>query len=138
MKKMIKVVIFITMILIFVCGCTKESHIKEISLDKFKEKMANKETFALYIGNDSCTHCISYRPILEKVLKDYDITIYQIDNSKLTDEEYNEFRAYINISGTPTIVFITEGEEETTLNRINGEVSRDTTIERFKSNGYIK
>lgn len=135
---MIKVVIFITMILIFVCGCTKESHIKEISLDKFKEKMANKETFALYIGNDSCTHCISYRPILEKVLKDYDITIYQIDNSKLTDEEYNEFRAYINISGTPTIVFITEGEEETTLNRINGEVSRDTTIERFKSNGYIK
>lgn len=138
MKKMIKVVIFITMILIFVCGCTKESHIKEISLDKFKEKMANKETFALYIGNDSCTHCISYRPILEKVLKDYDITIYQIDNSKLTDEEYNEFRAYINISGTPTIVFITEGKEETTLNRINGEVSRDTTIERFKSNGYIK
>lgn len=135
---MIKVVIFITMIIILVCGCTKESHIKEISLDKFKEKMANKETFALYIGNDSCTHCISYRPILEKVLKDYDITIYQIDNSKLTDEEYNEFRAYINISGTPTIVFITEGEEETTLNRINGEVSRDTTIERFKSNGYIK
>lgn len=135
---MIKVVIFITMIVIFVCGCTKESHIKKISLDKFKEKIANKETFALYIGNDSCTHCISYRPILEKVLKDYDITIYQIDNSKLTDEEYNEFRTYINISGTPTIVFINDGEEETTLNRINGETSREATIERFKSNGYIK
>lgn len=135
---MIKVVIFITMIIILVCGCTKERHIKEISLDEFKEKIANKDTFALYIGNEGCTHCISYRPILEKVLDDYDITIYQLDNSKLTDEEYNEFRTYINISGTPTIVFITEGEEETTLNRINGEVSRDTTIERFKSNGYIK
>lgn len=138
MKKMIKVIIFITMIIILVCGCTKESHIKEISLDEFKEKIANKDTFALYIGNEGCTHCISYRPILEKVLDDYDITIYQLDNSKLTDEEYNEFRTYINISGTPTIVFITEGEEETTLNRINGETSRDTTIERFKSNGYIK
>ena len=135
---MIKVVIFITMILIFVCGCTKESHIKEIHLDEFKEKIANKDTFALYIGNEGCTHCISYRPILEKVLDDYDITIYQLDNSKLTAEEYNEFRTYINISGTPTIVFITEGEEETTLNRINGETSRDATIERFKSNGYIK
>lgn len=138
MKKMIKVVIFITMIVILVCGCTKQSHIKEINLDEFKEKIANKDTFALYIGNEGCTHCISYRPILEKVLDDYDITIYQLDNSKLTDEEYNEFRTYINISGTPTIVFITEGEEETTLNRINGEVSRDATIERFKSNGYIK
>lgn len=138
MKKIIKILALITTIIIFVCGCTKESHIKEISLDEFKEKMANKETFALYIGNDSCTHCISYKPILEKVLDDYDITIYQIDNSKLTDEEYNEFRTYINISGTPTIVFITKGEEETTLNRINGETSRDATIERFKSNGYIK
>lgn len=138
MKKMVKVVIFITMIIILVCGCTKESHIKEINFDEFKEKIANKDTFALYIGNEGCTHCISYRPILEKVLDDYDITIYQLDNSKLTDEEYNEFRTYINISGTPTIVFITEGEEETTLNRINGETSRDTTIERFKSNGYIK
>ena len=135
---MIKVVIFIAMIIILVCSCTKERHIKEINLDEFKEKIANKDTFALYIGNEGCTHCISYRPILEKVLDDYDITIYQLDNSKLTDEEYNEFRTYINISGTPTIVFITEGEEETTLNRINGEISRDTTIERFKSNGYIK
>lgn len=135
---MIKVVIFIAMIIILVCSCTKERHIKEINLDEFKEKIANKDTFALYIGNEGCTHCISYRPILEKVLDDYDITIYQLDNSKLTDEEYNEFRTYINISGTPTIVFINDGEEETTLNRINGEVSRDTTIERFKSNGYIK
>lgn len=138
MKKIIKMVTLVTIIIVLVCGCTKKSHIKEISLDEFKEKIANKDTFALYIGNDSCTHCISYKPILEKVLEDYDITIYQIDNSKLTDDEYNEFRTYINISGTPTIVFITNGEEETTLNRINGEVSRDTTIERFKTNGYIK
>ena len=48
------------------------------------------------------------------------------------------FRKYINISGTPTVCFITNGEEETTLNRISGEVSLETTIERFKSNGYIK
>ena len=61
-----------------------------------------------------------------------------IDNSKLSSSEYAEFRKYINISGTPTVCFITNGEEETTLNRISGEVSLETTIERFKSNGYIK
>ena len=109
----------------------------DISLDEFKEKMANKETFALYIGNEGCTHCVSYLPTLESVLDEYDITIYHLDNSKLSDKEYAEFKTYINISGTPTVAFITDGEEETTLNRIVGEQSKEDTIERFKTNGYI-
>ena len=76
-------------------------------------------------------------PTLESVLDEYDITIYHLDNSKLSDKEYAEFKTYINISGTPTIAFITDGIEETTLNRIVGEQSKENTIERFKTNGYI-
>ena len=138
MKRFLRIIMGLFIFTIILSGCSKEEHIKEISLDEFKEKIANKETFAIYIGNKGCSHCVSYRPILEKVLEDYDITIYHIDNSKLDNKEYAEFRKYINISGTPTVAFITDGEEETTLNRITGEVSRDATIERFKSNGYIK
>lgn len=138
MKRFLRIIMVLFIFTIILSGCSKEEHIKEISLDEFKEKIANKETFAIYIGNKGCSHCVSYRPILEKVLEDYDITIYHIDNSKLDNNQYAEFRTYINISGTPTVAFITDGEEETTLNRITGEVSRDATIERFKSNGYIK
>lgn len=138
MKRFLRIIMGLFIFTIILSGCSKEEHIKEISLDEFKEKIANKETFAIYIGNKGCSHCVSYRPVLEKVLEDYDITIYHIDNSKLDNKEYAEFRTYINISGTPTVAFITDGEEETTLNRITGEVSRDATIERFKSNGYIK
>ena len=138
MKKFLKIFIILFTVTILLCGCSKKEHIKEISLDEFKEKIANKETFVVYVGNKDCSHCISYRPILEKVLDDYDITIYHVDNSKLDNNEYAEFRTYINISGTPTVAFITSGEEETTLNRITGEASRSETIERFKSNGYIK
>ena len=138
MKRFLRIIMGLFIFTIILSGCSKEEHIKEISLDEFKEKIANKETFAIYIGNKGCSHCVSYRPILEKVLEDYDITIYHIDNSKLDNKEYAEFRTYINISGTPTVAFITDGEEETTLNRITGEVSRDATIERFKSNGNIK
>ena len=138
MKRFLRIIMVLFIFTIILSGCSKEEHIKEISLDEFKEKIANKETFAIYIGNKGCSHCVSYRPVLEKVLEDYDITIYHIDNSKLDNKEYAEFRTYINISGTPTVAFITDGEEETTLNRITGEVSRDATIERFKSNSYIK
>lgn len=138
MKKILKAIVLLFVVTIMFCGCSKEERIVEISLDEFKEKMANKESFVLYVGNEGCSHCISYRPVLEQVLEDYDITIYQIDNSKLDNSEFAEFRTYVNISGTPTVAFIADGEEESTLNRITGEVSRETTIERFKSNGYIE
>ncbi len=139
MKKALKIILIIFVFILFVTGCsTNNKHIVEISLDDFKEKMANKNTFVLYIGNEDCTHCVAYKPILESVLDEYDITIYHLDNSKLSDTEYNDFKTYINITRTPTIVFITDGEEETTLNRIVGETSKENTIERFKTNGYIK
>ena len=77
-------------------------------------------------------------PTLKKVLKEYDITIYHIDNSKLTEEQIGELNTYVNISGTPTIAFITKGEEESTFYRIVGDISYEATIEKFKSNGYIK
>ena len=139
MKKVIKSIIIIFTLVFLLTGCSSdEKYIKEITLDQFKEKMANKETFALYIGNENCSHCIAYLPTLKSVLKEYDITIYHLDNSKLSDKEYSEFTTYIGISGTPTVAFITDGEEETTLNRIVGEISKEDTIERFKTNGYIK
>lgn len=139
MKKVIKSIIIIFTLVFLLTGCSSdEKYIKEITLDQFKEKMANKETFALYVGNENCSHCIAYLPTLKSVLKEYDITIYHLDNSKLSDKEYSEFTTYISISGTPTVAFITDGEEETTLNRIVGEISKEDTIERFKTNGYIK
>ena len=109
MKRIFKSIILIFMLVILLTGCTSsDKYIKEISLDDFKEKMANKETFALYVGNENCSHCISYLPTLKSVLKEYKITIYHLDNSKLSKKEYNEFNEYLSISGTPTIAFITK------------------------------
>lgn len=138
MKKILGIILII-LCAFLITGCTSsDKHIKEISFEGVKNKLANKDTFALYIGNENCSHCVEYMPTLKKVLKKYDITIYHMDNSKLSESEYSEFKTYINISGTPTIVFITDGEEETTLNRIVGTTSESETIERFKTNGYIK
>lgn len=142
MRKTLKCILLLftsIIILISLTGCfNKKSNIKEITLEEFKEKIANKETFPLYVGNEGCSHCISYKPILESVVNENDIVLYHLDNSKLSDEEYSEFKKYIKISGTPTVLFITKGEEETTLNRIVGQTSKDVTIKRFKTNGYIK
>lgn len=139
MKKILKSLVIIFIVFVMLTGCSSnDKHIVDISLEDFKKKVANKESFALYVGNENCSHCVSYMSTLKSVLKEYDITIYHLDNSKLSEKEYADFKTYINISGTPTIAFITNGEEETTLNRIVGEVSKESTIDRFKTNGYIK
>ena len=137
MMKFIKVICLVFALLIVLTGCGSK-HIKEISFGELKTMMDNKETFAIYIGNEDCPHCVSYKPTLEDVLDEYDIDIYHLDNSKLSESESSKLVQYINITGTPTIAFITNGEEESTLDRIVGETSREDTIEKFKLNGYIK
>ena len=139
MKKVLKVLTLIIGFTFILMGCsTSKNHIKEITFEDFKEKINNKDSFVLYVGNEECSHCISYKPVLEKVLEDYDINIYHLNNRALSDKELSEFKSYVSISGTPTVLFIENGEEETTLNRITGETSRKETIEKFKINGYIK
>lgn len=138
MKKFVKIFLLLISITVL-AGCTsKDKNMIEISLDDFKGKLANKESFVLYVGNDGCSACNSYMPTLESVIKEYNITIYHLDNSKLSSKEFAEFTTYLNISGTPTVAFIKNGEEETTLNRITGVTSKERTIEKFKTNGYIK
>jgi len=139
MTKIIKGFILAIIISFILCGCNKldTSKIIEISFDEFITKIENKESFAIYIGNDDCTHCISYMPTLIEVLNEHDITIYKIDNNKLSEKEYKIFEEHINISGTPTIAFIENGYEETSLNRIVGESTKEETIQKFKINGYI-
>ena len=136
MKKILG--IFIVCLTLLLCGCSKDNNIKEISYKEFKEKIDNKESFPVYIGKENCSYCISYKPTLEAVVKENNITLYYIDYSKLKDKELIEFSSILKIDGTPTVAFITDGEEETTLNRIEGQASKEKTIRKFKSNGYIK
>lgn len=114
------------------------SNIKEINLTKLESMLDNKETFILLISQTDCSHCIAFKPVLNSVLKDNKVQAYEIDMQKMTEEEYKSFVKIITIQGTPTTVFIKNGQEETTANRLIGSVSSDKIISRLKSTGYIK
>lgn len=137
MKKILKYIILVFVFTIILTGCSNK-HIKNISYKDFKKKIESKETFIVYIGRENCSHCISYRPTLESVLNEYNIDIYYLGYDKLTEKQSSEILKYINISGTPTVAFFTKGEEESTLDRIVGDISKEETIQKFKDNGYIK
>ena len=129
------IVITILIVLFLAIGKAKEGYLLELNLNKLKEKIENKETFVLCISKTTCSHCNDYKPKLKSIASEYNIDIYYIDVDKYDEEEFSNL---ISFDGsTPTTIFIKNGDEETTSNRINGDVSKRKIIDKLKSNDFI-
>ena len=130
-KKVIKIILGIILILavigIIYASTTLnkknnelDSHLVKLTYKELKEKLDNK-------------------PKLKDVLSKYDIKAYEIALDKLSDDETKVFNEIANVSGTPTTIFIKNGSESTTSNRLVGDIQdEDTIITRFKALGFIK
>ena len=110
----------------------------ELKCDEVIEKINNKESFVLVVSQTTCTHCISYKPVLESVAKKYKIKAYYVDVNLFSKEEDNEFKKYVSYSDTPSTLFIKDGEESTRANRIVGEANEEKIVSKLKQNGFIK
>ncbi len=134
MKKIFVFLIGISML--FLSGCGRTSY-DEISYNELQSMIENKESFPLVIASATCSACNSYRPTLEKFIKEYNVDVKYIDLDKLTDEEESDLMNEFPITGTPTTIFVKNGEEKDTYNRIVGNKKFSQTEEAYKDNGYI-
>lgn len=132
----IGIIIVFLLILLLLFVNNGKGNLIELSYNDIKEKIENKENFVLCVSRTTCSHCADYKPKLKEVAKENNINIYYIDVDKYDEEEFSNL---ISFDGsTPTTIFIKNGEEETTSNRINGDVSKSKIIEKLKSNGFIE
>ena len=116
----------------------EDNHLVELTFSELQEKIDNKESFILLISQTNCSHCEEYKPILKEVLTENDIIGYEVDQKKMTAEENSKLKDIANISGTPTTVFIVDGEEKSTTNRLVGAANKTRLENRLKAMGYIK
>lgn len=141
MKKKI-IILFSFCLIVLISGLIidkiiSKPHLIKIDYQEVMDKINKKETFILMISQTTCPHCKEYRPVLNKVLKDYDIIAYYVEFDTFTEEQKKEFTSYINFESTPETIFLKEGYEETAATRISGGKNRDYIIAKLKSNGYI-
>ena len=116
-----------------------DKHLVELTYSELMEKIDNKESFILIFTQTDCSHCHEYKPVLKKILAENDIIGYELNLKTLSDEEKAKVKADVaNVEGTPTTVFIENGQEKSTMNRINGNRSETDTINQLKKMGYIK
>lgn len=130
--------ILVVICLFFLAGCGTVKTYNEISYKEFKNMIDKKNDFVLFIGSSTCSACKEYKATLNEVIKDYNLDIKYIDLSKLSDKQSSEFSSNFPISGTPTTLFIEDGVENDTYNRIVGNVRYSKIVEKLKNNNYIK
>ena len=136
MKKILKALVLIISILL-ITGCDGNS-VKEIGYDEFDKMISSRKDFIIYVGSETCENCKEFSPKFNNIIKEYNIEdVYYVDLDKFSDDEKSKLNKIINISGTPTVAFIDDGVEESSFNRITGNVSEEKIISRLKSNDYI-
>lgn len=133
-----KILIVITAILcLTLTGCKKGVDLIEINYDELADKIENKDSFVLYVGSSSCSHCANFKPILEKVINKYKLDVYYINMADLSSAKYNAVMKKIDGEGTPTTVYIEKGKTKTSP-RIEGERDYDATVEFFQDLGLVE
>jgi len=136
MKKML--ILFGCLMTIFLTGCgNKITTYEEINYSDYTNLIESKEDFILYLGSASCSHCLNFKPTLEKIIKKYQLDVKYIDVYALTEKEYAVLKNKTKLQGTPTVVFIEDGVVQTSP-KIVGAVEYSVALEKFKESGYIK
>ena len=132
------VILVLSVILTIFLLSNNKFGIKELTYNEVIQKIDNKENFVLVVSKTSCPYCEAFLPKIEKIAKKNKFVVYYIEVDKLSKSENQEFSSKVAyVSGTPTTIFIEDGEEKIAANRINGNVSEEKIVSRLRLYGYI-
>lgn len=88
--------------------------VTDLSYATLEEKLANKETFVMVFSQTTCSHCITFKNMLnEEYLPYYDLEMFDfvLDHQSIERKELNEKLKvnFPNFTGTPDIYYIENG-----------------------------
>lgn len=116
----------------------EDSYLIELTYKELEEKINKKESFVLVFTQSQCAHCHEYKPILKRTLAKKKFYAYEVVLDNLSKQEKAKLNDIANVSGTPTTVFIIDGEEVNSSSRLVGIQQEDKIVNRLKYYGYIK
>ena len=135
-----KILVFLSILMVFfVSGCGKKfTSYHEISYEEYVNMMENDDSFPLVIGSSTCSACSMFKQTMDSFIKKYQVEVYYIDISKLSEDDYNLLKSEVNFSSTPTTIFVENGKHTSVYYRIVGSDTMSNVINSYKRMGYIE
>lgn len=114
---------------------SEEQYLTFIDYDEYDELINDLGTHIIVIGQTTCSHCIAFKPALNSVAEDYDLTINYLNITEISENEYNNFSESLNTIEYNDPDFVESGSFGTPLTLIvkNGKVTRYISGQRTKS-----
>ena len=128
---------------LFIQGNEKEEETSgngTYSSDLLEWLEANKgeEAVVTVIAQTTCSHCINYKPVIQKVQGEYGFKLYWFEADEMSSEDYSTLVKTYNLQsygGTPH-TFIVKGDK--LVAEQSGEVSESTLISFLKKYSVIE
>ena len=134
----ISIILLLTIIITLIINKQEKGEFIKLNYKEIKEKINNKEDFILVVSRTTCSHCLEYKPKVQEITTKYKIKAYYIDY----DEDENtkdKLLEDLDLDGsTPITLFFKKGKQTSLMDRINGNLSKEKEIEKFKKMGFIK
>ena len=102
-----------------------KSTLEEINVDTLKRLFQTEKKSLVIVSREDCSACMEYKPMLTKVLEKLGMSAYEINLSKLSDDETKELFKYIDYQVTPATYVIANSKVNHIL---EGNVDEDTLI----------
>ena len=136
-----KKVLLVLFVLLSLTACNKKFSKGEVVTayaDEVLEKLENKESFIVYVGYDDCQSCKEFKPILNQLIENYDITIYYLPtDDKQTEDQLNEiqYNYFYRMYWTPTTYIVEDGEVLASKEQL---IEYEELVEWLKEYGKIE
>ena len=138
MKKITLCLMLVVVFFLSGCDSKKLNTYQEISYQEYTDMMDRDESFPLVIGSSTCSACSMFKGTMESFIKKYQIVVYYIDISKLSEDDLNLLKSEVNFSSTPTTIFVENGKHTSVYYRIVGADAMSGVVSAYTRMGYIK
>lgn len=132
----VAVIVIALLAVSYIFDDSDSNYLKDVSFTEVVDMMDKEKTFILYINQDGCEHCKAFTPTFVSVLRENKLTAYSLNLAKLSKDEEKSYSEKIKVNGTPTVLFIDNGNEN--LIRIEGEQTKDKIKSKLEATGFIK
>ena len=113
MKKIVKVILVLSLMMLYGCGNKFKGKIVEKNAGEIIEMFKNGESFLMYARQKDCETCARFKITLQDLISDYDLTIYSMlgDDESQTDSINAVIYNYlIRLEYTPIFYIVRDGK----------------------------